>query len=286
MKRVFLILSLTLPLHAAAQIKNDLDGRFLMAETKQVGQFFRRFNSEEGFKGKRFSRRDSMYHNKTMRQFYISNSFDKFNHNISESLKASFVDQVVNKDPQFLDFHGGDWFAQVDAMFVYNGKLEHGILFLSLEKENKGYKWVLSNIYFHPFVEMFNNVTDGWDTKSYGKPKMKKYIHPKSHELHFINLKTALNDTNVLEDYIKNNHQPDFLTLFIFEMKRKKLALRSINKVKFHFFQIKNWYFELTEMRRESKNSGWLISDMAFVSEKDKNLLKQYVFMRKNVVNP
>ena len=286
MKKAFLILSFALPLYATAQVQDDLDGKFLIAETKQVGQFFRRFNSEEGFKGKRFSKRDTLYHSKTLRQFYISNAFDKFNHGISEELKASFIDQVVNRNPQYLDFHGGDWFAQVDAMFKYNGKLEHGILFLSLEKENKGYKWVLSNIYFYPFVEMFNTVTDGWNDKNYGKPKMKKYIHPKSHELHFINLKSALNDTDVLEDYIKNDHQPDFLTLFIFEMKRKKLALQSINKVKFHFFQINNWYFELAKMRRDSKNSGWLISDIAYVSEKDKNLLKQYVFMRKNVVNP
>lgn len=273
---------------ATAQLHEELDGKFLMAETKQVGQFFKRFNSEEDFKGRRFSRSDTMYHNPKMRQLYISNAFDKFNHTIHDSLKSTFVDQVVWDDPQFLNLRGGGWYAQVDAMFSYNGKVEQGILFLALEKENKGYKWVLSNIYFHPFAETFNSGADHWhgDDDNYGSPHIKKYIHPKSHELHFINLKSALNDTAVLEDYVENNHRPDFLTLFIFEMKRKRLALKSINKVKFHFFQINNWYFELTEQRRNSKNSGWLISDIAHISDDKKKILKQYIFSQNNTLVP
>jgi len=269
------------------QISPKLDDSFLLAETKQVGQFFRRFNSEEDFDGKRISPKDTLYHNPRLRKFYISNSFDDFNQGLDDNLKTKFIEDVVDKNPQLLDFHSGNWFAQVNAMFEYKGKLETGVLFLTLERENKGYKWVLSNIYFHPFVELFSKDENvAWNGKKYGEPKIKKYIHPKSHEMHFINLKTALNDTNVLQDYIENQHRPDFLTLFVFEMKRKELSLQSIQEVKFHFFQIDNWYFELKELRRSSKNSGWLISDMAHVTEKDKNLLKQYIFMKKNEMIP
>jgi len=267
------------------QISPKLDDSFLLAETKQVGQFFRRFNSEEDFDGKRISRKDTLYRNPRLRKFYISNAFDDHNMGIDDEMKQRFIEDVVEKNAQFLDFHSGNWFAQVNAMFEYKGKLETGVLFLTLERENKGYKWVLSNIYFHPFVELFSN-TESWNGKKYGEPKIKKYIHPKSHEMHFINLKSALNDTNVLEDYIENEHHPDFLTLFIFEMKKKELSLQSIQEVKFHFFQVDDWYFELKELRRSSKNSGWLISEMAYVTEKDKNLLKQYIFMKKNEVIP
>lgn len=269
------------------QISPKLDDSFLLAETKQVGQFFRRFNSEEDFDGKRINPKDTLFHNSRLRKFYISNSFDDFNQGIDDEMKTKFIEDVVDNNPQLLDFHSGNWFAQVNAMFEYKGKLETGVLFLSLERENKGYKWVLSNIYFHPFVELFNNNENtSWNGTKYGEPKIKKYIHPKSHEMHFINLTTALNDTNVLQDYIENQHSPDFLTLFVFEMKRKELSLQSIQEVKFHFFQVDNWYFELKELRRSSKNSGWLISEMAYVTEKDKNLLKQYIFMKKNEMIP
>ncbi len=284
MRRIFIasLLIYTSSLHA--QIHEELDGKFLLAETKQVGQFFRRFNGEEDFNGRRVTKSDTLYQNTKLREFYISNSFDELNLGISDSSKEAFMKQAVQKNPQLLDFRGGDWFAQVDAMFEYNGKIEQGILFLALEKENKGYKWVLTNVYFYPFAEMFTNVRDKWEGNDFGH--IKKYIHPKSHELHFINLTSALNDAEVLEDYVENGHSPDFLTLFIFEMKRKKLALKSINKVNFHFFQVNNWYFRLSDFRRDSKNSGWLISDLAHISNDEKKILKQYIFMSGNTLIP
>ena len=48
------------------------DESALYAETKQVNQFFRRFNCEEALDGKRFYPKDSLYHNLSLRKQYLN----------------------------------------------------------------------------------------------------------------------------------------------------------------------------------------------------------------------
>jgi hypothetical protein len=48
--------------------------------------------------------------------------------------------------------------------------------------------------------------------------------------------------------------------------------------VKFHFFQIEGWYFELADFNRAGYNTGWLISDLVKLnSPADKEVLKKYL---------
>jgi len=56
-----------------------------------------------------------------------------------------------------------------------------------------------------------------------------------------------------------------------------QLKFKEINSVKFHFFQVKNWYFELSYFNRNDTNSGWLISNLKFVNDEEKKeLIKSF----------
>jgi len=112
------------------------DESFMYAETKQINQFFRRFNSEEDLEGRRIYEGNPNYREKEFRSNYIKMLFDRQNQNITDQTKNDFIDEVTNEpNPSFLDYYGGRWFAEVDAKFIYEGQSRTVVLFLELEKE-------------------------------------------------------------------------------------------------------------------------------------------------------
>lgn len=248
------------------------DGRFA-ASTKQVNQFFRRFNAEESVDGnKRYYPGDPMYRNRDLRTRFISILFDNETSSIPNQLKSEFMKEVLSEVyPQYLNFHREEWFAEVSSKFTYRGRTENVTLFMKLQPEGLGYEWVIDKIVFQPFKEIFN------------KPEgdAKSFLHPLSHELGFMNLRKAFQDTNTPEAFTAKSFEPDYLTLFLYEMKRGNLKFETITDVKFHFFQINNWYFELNQFNRPGFNTGWLISNLVKLKPGDKETIKKFIYDQK-----
>ncbi|MGI9544057.1 MAG: hypothetical protein ACR2MX_12440 [Cyclobacteriaceae bacterium] len=237
------------------------------AATKQVNQFFRRFNGEENLSGDRYFESDSLYRDSGLRKKYLQVLYDERNQKIKSSLKSSFMEEMVDTQPAFLDVHGGEWFAEVNATFLYKGKVEKAILFLKLQEEKVGSKWVLTKAYFDPFHLIFTKDSTN-----------QSFLHPLSHELSFMNLRKAFKDQHKVEHYAERDFNPDHLTLFLYEMKKGEIKFKTINQVKFHFFQLDSWYFQLSQFNRPGFNTGWLISDLARVTEKEKEGLLKFIY--------
>jgi hypothetical protein len=235
------------------------DGRFA-ASTKQVNQFFRRFNGEESQDGsKRFYPGDEEYRDRGLRQKFISILFDNETSEIPNEIKNEFLNKVTAENfPQYLNFHGGDWFAEVSSLFTFEGKREQVTLFMKLQPEGLGFEWVIDKVSFDPYISAFN--------KSEGNDK--KFLHPLSHEL----------DNKKPESYTPKNYRPDYLTLFLYEIKKGNIRFETVTDVNFHFFQIDNWYFELSQFNRPGFNTGWLISNMAKVTGEDREVILQYIY--------
>lgn len=240
----------------------------LMASTKQINQFFRRFNGEESQQGNRYNKTDKDYRDPGLRKKYLPGLFDSETGYVSESLAKNFIKEVTDKrDPSFLDFHSNNWFAEVNSTFQYKGVSQSVLLYLNIQKQGKGYEWVISDVSFEPFKEMFNKDTS----------ETKKFIHPMSHELDFMNLRKAFQNGSP-ESYTARGYTPDFLTLFLYEMKKGNLKFETVKNVKFHFFGIEGWYFELANFNRPGYNTGWLISNLVKADNKEKELLKAYIY--------
>jgi len=246
------------------------DETVLYTMNKQVGQFVSRFNMEEEQFGKTLSSTDKRFHNNKMRRKLLPGMFDKYNPRTSGKLKQFFIDDVTSKDSAvFLNFFDKDWFAEVSATFTAGGADVNIILYLKIEKENLGSKWVISNVWYSYFPRLFPPV-DSAEHARY-------FLHPQSHELDFMNLHKALEQPDHIQYYASDDYRPDFLTLFFYQMKTGDLKFKQIDNVKFHFFQVHNWYFEISYFNRNDTNSGWLISNLKYVSEKDKKeLIKTY----------
>ncbi len=247
------------------------DGRFA-ASTKQVNQFFRRFNAEESKEGdKRYLPEDELYRNQDLRKSFINILFDNETSEVPNELKRDFIDHVLNENyPQYLNFHGGDWFAEVNTVFNYNGKRQDVVLFLKLQPEGLGYEWVITNVSFPPFANAFD------------KPEgdEKKFLHPLSHELGFMNLRRAIQDNPRPESYTPHEFKPDYLTLFLYEIKNNRLKFETVKDLRFHFFQIDDWYFELSQFNRPGFNTGWLIANLVKLEEGDEEIILNYIYDR------
>lgn len=254
---------------SSAQTFGDMeDESRLYAETKQVNQFFRRFNGEEDEKGDRYFPRDRQYRDEALRKKYIARLFDASNTNITDELKIAFAKDVLDKsNPKFLDFHGDDWLAQVRATFIFNGINTPVILFLKLEQDHLGYKWVISSVFVERFLDYFERDTT----------KVGRFLHPLSHELEFMNLKRAFEGDSISQFTVRK-FTPDHLSLFLYEIQKGNMKFRQVNEVKFHFMQIDGWYFELSQFNRAGYNRGWLISGLTRLnSESEKEVLKRYL---------
>jgi len=276
--RVYFIIILILIACVPEIVRSQTVGNFvedesdLYASTKQVNQFFRRFNGEEDLKGERYYAEDKDYQDPGLRKKYLSNLFNNENGFLSQELKSEFIDEVLEKNnPVYLEFHGGDWFAEVTAIFSYMGKEQFLTLFLQLEEDTVGSKWVISNVYFEPFSELF---ADQDSLRKAGQ----QFLHPMSHELDFMNLARTFENMSSMEQYLAWKYHPDYLTLFIYEYKKGYFTFKSITKVKFHFFQVDGWYFELSDFNRKGYNTGWLISALAKVSKDEKEIMMKYIY--------
>lgn len=245
--------------------------KYLYTMNKQVNQFVHRFNMEEDPMGRPLERTDKRYHNNALRKKVLPLLFDMQNPRTSGKLQKYFIDDVTNpQHPVFLNFLDKNWYAEVSATFKDDKDNDVNlILFLTVEKEGLGSKWIISNVYDTDLKALFPRETEAGH--------MKYFLHPQSHEIDFMNLNKALDDPEHIEYYAATNYHPDYLTLFFYLMKTGKLHFEQLNSVKFHFLQIKNWYFELKYFNRDSENSGWLISDLKYLSDKEKaNIIRFY----------
>lgn len=271
---VLLYAFLILPLFGQGQRLGDYlgDETVLYAETKQINQFFRRFNCEESPRGIRYyENRDSLYHDAATRKKYLRILFDLQSPYMAESVKEQFIQQLTQRNnQQFLDFYGDDWFAEVKASFMYFGKRQEATFFLKLQSEPVGYKWVFTQVYFEPFEKMFLDA----DSLDHLPP----FIHPLSHELDFMIFRKVFKDQREIELYTSREFHPDHLTLFLYEIKRGNITFLQVDKLKFHFLQIKDWYFELSLFNRSGNNRGWLISQLINIPEDQKRILLKYIY--------
>jgi hypothetical protein len=272
MKQVAAIIFLILPCLLIGQTYNSSTGdeSVFYAQTKQVNQFFRRFNGEEDVKGNRLYNGDSTVRDPKMRKKYLPILFDNSNSAVSSDMKDLFINQVLNKKfPFYLDFHGKNWFAELTASFIHKKEKVNIIIYMKLEKQNLGYKWVFSNVYYDKFTKIFNHIGDTTNNKL--------ILHPLSHEVDFMNINKVFRDEENIDYYLENRYVPDQLALFVDEVKSGNLKFESVNNVKFHFFQVPNWYFEVTYFNRNEMNSGWLISNLLRVNETEKKeLIRNY----------
>jgi hypothetical protein len=245
------------------------DEKAFYTMTKQMSQFMSRFNYEEDQYGKKIHPDSPDYRNRMKRKTVLPLLFDMENPRTSGSLRDFFISDLTQADSNYFEFLGGKWYSEVSATFKMNGESVDISMIFAIEQENLGSKWVLTNVFFSDFSKLF--------PKGDTAEQQKHFLHPMSHELDFMNIHKVFKTPECIEYYASNTYSPDFLTLFFYEIKKGNLVFEKINSEKFHVFQIDNWYFEVSWFNRDGLNTGWLISNLIFLKDNEKEeLLKFY----------
>lgn len=273
LKMIVPVFLLALCFKVEAQIVNSLgdvqvDEREFYTMTKQMGQFMHRFNYEEDPSGKRLYPGDKDYRDANKRKESIPLLFDFENPRTNGTMRDFFIEDITKKN-QYMEFLGGNWFSEISAKFIWKGKEVDVSMIMAIEKEGLGSKWVLTNVFFSEFQKYF--------PQGELSEREKHFLHPQSHELDFMNIYKVFEDPQVVEYYASNDYTPDYLTLFFYEIKQGNLKFDHVESVKFHVLQIDNYYFEVSWFNRSGYNSGWLISNLVYLKDDEKEqLLKIY----------
>ena len=247
----------------------QVDEKAFYTMTKQMSQFMSRFNYEEDQYGKKIHPDSPDYRNRMRRKTVLPLLFDMENPRTNGSLRDFFISDLTQADSNYFEFLGGKWYSEVSATFKMNGKSVDISMIFAIEQENLGSKWVLTNVFFSDFSKLF--------PKGDIAEQQKHFLHPMSHELDFMNIHKVFKTPECIEYYASNTYSPDYLSMFFYEIKKGNLVFEKINSEKFHVFQIDNWYFEVSWFNRDGLNTGWLISNLIFLKDNEKEeLLKFY----------
>ncbi len=277
MRNLFRILALFIVVpfayDANAQVYSDLgdvqtDERALYTMTKQMSQFMSRFNYEEDQYGKKIHPDSASYRDKDMRKVVLPLLFDMDNPRTNGSLRDFFIEDLTKDNSKYFEFLGGEWYSEVSATFKWNGKDVDVSMIFAIEKENLGSKWVLTNVFFSEFNKLF--------PKGDLAEQQKHFLHPMSHELDFMNIYKIFKTPECIEYYASDSYSTDYLSIFFYEIKQGNLVFDKVNGEKFHVFQIDNWYFEVSWFNRSGYNTGWLISNLIYLKDEEKNELLRF----------
>ncbi|MEM6265165.1 MAG: hypothetical protein AAGI38_21865 [Bacteroidota bacterium] len=273
---ILFVCGVLVPGAASGQLSDliDEDESDLYAATKQVNQFFRRFNGEEGPDGLRYYDGEDYYRDDKQRLKYLHILFDEQNDYLTDKLRDAFISDVSTAGKEvYLDFHGGGWVAEIQLLADYKGEEREFTLFLKIQEEEVGSKWVITHVYSDYFARQLV------DTKK-PDPDEQVYLHPLSHELGFSNINRMWNNKEAISQYISQVEKNNHLTLFLWEIKQGNLDYISVLSTRFHFFQVEDWYFEVKYFNREGYNKGWLISSLSRLSNKEKQQLADYLYYK------
>lgn len=241
----------------------------LYAQVKQVGQFIHRFNAEETPAGERLNEGQNGYRNPVQRKKFLNSLFDEQNPYFTDVLKQAFIrDMTEQTTPFYLSLHGGGWLAEVRTRFLYKGQPKNFTLFMTLQEQPVGSKWVIYKVFSEVYEQTFDRNTTRADS----------FLHPLSHELDFMNLSRLFRQHKWLAPFAAREFVPDQFSLFIYDQQLGNLSFQQVESLKFHVMQAPNWYFEISEFNRAGYNKGWLISKLTQIPDDKKGILTDYIF--------
>jgi hypothetical protein len=198
--------------------------------------------------------KDTVERKEMLATTFERNNFSKMDTTMLRKFLTEITDEKKNIQLQFKD---DDWYAEVTCQIQYK---QHDkpqspadiilILRYEYDKITDGNAWVI--------VACFSTLLriESEDTKKV------KGIKPTSSEFNFADLGVAFKDKKNIERVTDLHFQPDMLSVFLYAVKNDIITFGSVKNIKYHFLQIDDWIFTVENYKRDTPNSGWLISSV------------------------
>lgn len=224
---------------------------------KQLTEFVDLFNNKVDFASRGISPEESQ---SLTRMSVMASLFDASDPRLdrdSESydpvyaqMAKDFIIEVSNDDI-YLTKSSEEIYAVANSSGTYKNKAVKFNIILQQELVGKDMlKWSISN------------VEAGFIDFLLQDSVYLRFLPPSSDELDFKELIRALNDHDYLDQYATKDFSYNALSVFFYLLKTGDVKMESILEVKYNLYEIPGWKIELSDFNRNSKNSGWLISDL------------------------
>jgi hypothetical protein len=238
-------------------------------EVKQVDEFMERFNNKDNTLIKNY-KKDGNDAKSFNRERMIKSLFDAQTKSWNFEEINSFIREVSSKS-LLLDFYDRDWYAKVNCSVTWKGSPQKAIIILKLQvNSDSSSKWVISGV-SAPFLS--NTTFTELDAQ---KSKDKSLsLNPVSHATDFMNLyKITENGENISNYFSPIEEQNKETKIFMQQCILQNLKIKNVANISYHFLQLNNWIFEVKQLNRQTKNSGWLITKLIKVNTQEKNLYR------------
>jgi len=230
-------------------------------KVKQIDEFIDRFNNEVKY----FKEGNAVSYTGTTeeRKQLIKSLFNQSKRNWNLKELSEFINFVTNEyQPVYISFYDPDWYAEVDCLITYDGKVSDLKLIMKIQiNENGGAKWVISGAQAD-FLQL-------------PEPERRTSIKPSNHNLYFSSLRRVLSDTKNLKNYVVTGYDGDMLTILFTELLSEKIQLKKVKSIKFHFLQLYGWVMVVENIYRDNVNSGWLINSLIKADNWEKRYYKK-----------
>lgn len=254
--RVRFFVSVVLLMHVVSSnaqfrspFEDTLNGDVYAAQVKLIDEFISRFNREEV----RRDLPDSL--NTDYNNLLLLFDFQTFSPQKDSLLfeMQQFARSVLNHSAQ-IQHDDHKWYADVEVIVSLIGKKMPIHLFLVFEPREKQdmFKWTICG-------------AEGvlFDLQ---KPLSDLFISPIAHEMEFMEVSGVFKETpKYITSYLPTSHTLDNLSALAVLVANKCLHFESINQIQFVFEQVPGYRFYVSYHARESKNSGWLISQLEHI---------------------
>ena len=98
-----------------------------------------------------------------------------------------------------------------------------------------------------------------------------------SHELDFMNMRRIFSKSDSVQQYMEKEFKPDYLTLFLYEIKKGNLQFVSVKDPECFFLKREKIENEVSYFSRKGNNTGWLISNIVKYKPEDEKVLKDFI---------
>ncbi|MGI4863790.1 MAG: hypothetical protein ACRYFZ_07675 [Janthinobacterium lividum] len=234
-------------------------------EVKQVDEFIERFNDDEqSFLQEYLKKKEAA--GPPSREKMLKSLFNAKGTNWNYGEITAFIKQVSSADhPQYLNFDGANWFANVRCQLLSQGKPASAVLKLSIVTLPDGScKWVITDVEFLGAASLAASpAAERPRVHGPAPPDPKVSLNPMSHAIDFMNIDLVTKNPANIENFVSS--APDRsrnLELFIDGCLHHQLKIVRATSISYTFLQIQGWLIEVRQFNRATLNSGWLISKL------------------------
>lgn len=235
----------------------------MVLRIKQFDEFLGRFNYIQDIYGNPIS---DNFKEKISREEYLNSLLDsedprfitgssEFDPEYIEKIDLFISEAINTENPRFINPNSELIFAEAKSIFELDGVNTNIDLILKKEFNDHSEKWVIAGI---------RNDFAGISTDPF-KDSVISILPPNSNETNFMALHRAFEDIKNLPGYFYSGFENDNLSILLYYSQKHNLKFIGVKEITYYILDIPGWVLVVKEFNRDSKNSGWLISDILHI---------------------